>query len=123
MVKVIKPEEMKVISAGDSHSGVKLKVLIDKEVGAKNVGVSMGEIAPGGIVEPHRHEDMEHCYYIVKGELTIISDLGRSYLTEGMLFWIGINELHGMANESNTNATYLAIAAPPPVMNIPDTDE
>ena len=122
MVKVIIPEELKPISAGDSHTGVSLKILVDDKVGAKNVGMSIGEIAPGGVVEPHRHEDMEHCYYIVKGELTIISDLGKSYLTEGMVFWIGMNDLHGMANESDKSATYLAIAAPPPVMNIPDEE-
>ena len=122
MVKVINPDDIKGVSGGEGHGGVELKILVDKRIGAKNVGLAWEEIAPGGLIEPHRHSDMEHCYYVVKGELTMISDLGESQVKEGMIFWIGINEMHGMANESEKSAVFLNISAPPPDITFPESD-
>jgi quercetin dioxygenase-like cupin family protein len=113
MVRIINPDEIQGNSV-PGHEGIIVKNLAAKSLGSKFLGVGLGEVPPGGYIEPHRHEDCEHCYYIAKGTLTIISDLGRTPLKEGMAFWIGINELHGMANETKENARYLAITAPPP---------
>jgi quercetin dioxygenase-like cupin family protein len=112
MVRIIKPEDAKspAVPASAKHGGVTMKVYVDQNIGSKTMWVGIGDFESGGLVETHRHADSEHCYYIIKGEIIVISDEGRHKLTKGMMIWIGPDENHGIANESSEVATYMCIS-------------
>ena len=112
MVKVIRPEELEEYSP-PGHNDVISKQLVGKGMGASKMTVSLGRISPGGLVDTHSHEHSEQCYYIIRGEITVTSVNGSTKLTEGMVFWIGTSEPHGMSNESQADALYISFTAPP----------
>ena len=111
MVRAINPEEVESI-ATPGHGRAMVKFLVNQETGSVKMGVGLGVCPAGQVVENHRHPESEQFYYIIKGEITITSEQGKSKLKEGQAFWIGINELHGMINESNEDMHYIAFTAP-----------
>ena len=112
MFAVIKPEELSG-NSGAGHNGITLKPIVGKNMGSAGLSVNLVEVEPGGVLDAHRHQISEHCYYILEGEMLVVTDTSRLLLTQGMAIWIGPNELHGIANESNKPTKYLAITAPP----------
>jgi putative monooxygenase len=111
MVKVINPANVK-SNSSPGHGKATVKMLVNQEMGAQKMGIGLGVCPPGEVVLNHRHPESEQFYYILKGEITITSDLGKSKVKEGEAFFIGINESHGMINESKEDMIYLACTAP-----------
>jgi len=114
MFELVKPEEQ-ISNSGDGHNGIVLKSIVGEKTGSTVLSVNLVQVEPGGVLDAHRHPVSEHCYYVLEGEMLVVTDTARLLLKKGMAIWVGTNELHGIANESNETTTYLAITTPPTV--------
>jgi|GEM_PF-2558409 quercetin dioxygenase-like cupin family protein len=111
MVKVINPEELEEYSPA-KHYDIFNRQIVGSPMGADKTSVALGRIVPGGLAEIHTHDNSEHCHYMLKGEIVITMPDDSIEITAGQAVWTGVNEPHGMSNESTEEALYLVISAP-----------
>ncbi|MFC1946109.1 cupin domain-containing protein [Chloroflexota bacterium] len=110
MLQFINPQEIAPFTP-PGHENQSVRFLAKKE-NAKHLMVGLGQLDPGGMAELHRHETSEQFYYILKGRVVITEEGRNTTITEGTAVMIGVNELHGMINESGETVYYLAVTAP-----------
>ena len=80
--------------------------------GLTNFGVNITRLAPGGASAlRHAHTKQDEFVYILAGEPTLITDVGRTVLKAGMCagFKGGSGDAHHLVNETDAEAVYLEI--------------
>ena len=79
--------------------------------GLKNFGVNLTTLAPGAVsAAHHRHSRQDEFVYVIKGELTLVTDSGETILRPGMCagFPAG-GTAHHLVNRSSREGVYLEI--------------
>lgn len=108
-VKVLKAEE----AAAYLQEGGSTRILVDDEVGSKNVVILQSEIEPGFKFSEHAR-DNEEILFILEGEMVVEVSGGESYrLTPGMLIFIPPGVKHRHMNPGKVKERHLGILAPP----------
>ncbi|MDH4213903.1 MAG: cupin domain-containing protein [Candidatus Thorarchaeota archaeon] len=74
--------------------------LIGTRTGALNYAMRLFEIAPGGIVPLHSHEE-EHQIFVLKGKAKLIGEL-EGYAKKDDVVFVPPNEPHGYDNTEGT---------------------
>ncbi|MCJ8281065.1 MAG: cupin domain-containing protein [Rivularia sp. ALOHA_DT_140] len=115
------PEEFKSIVAG------RFRQRLGNFAGLKNFGVNLVKLTPGSASAlRHWHSRQDEFIYIVKGELTLITDTGEEILTPGMAAGFPQNQANGhqLVNRSDRDAVYLEIGdrTPNDTAYYPDCD-
>lgn len=115
------PDEFKSIVAG------RFRQRLGNVAGLKNFGVNLVILSPGSASAlRHWHSHQDEFIYILKGELTLITDAGEELLTPGMAAGFPANEANGhhLVNSSNHDAVYLEVGdrTPNDTVNYPDED-
>lgn len=80
--------------------------------GLSHYGVNPVELPPGNwSAQRHWHTHEDEFIYVLSGELTLVTDKGRTRLTSGMIagFPAGDADGHHLVNDGDTTATYLEI--------------
>jgi quercetin dioxygenase-like cupin family protein len=77
-----------------------MRWLIGKRSGALHYAMRLFEIAPGGIVPLHSHEE-EHEIFVLNGEAKLIGDL-EEYAKKDDVVFVPPNEPHGYDNTEGT---------------------
>lgn len=79
--------------------------------GLSNFGVNLTTLAPGAVSALlHRHSRQDEFIYVLKGEITLVTDRGTEVLTEGMCAGFAAGGVaHNLENRSTEPATYLEI--------------
>jgi len=100
------------IKTRDFGEGLKLKILVDGEDGAKNATFGTVSIDPGYSTSMHTRE-IEEYIYMVSGEGQVITESGEVYILETgdcILIPPGIKHCH--ANKSEQPLIQLYVFAP-----------
>lgn len=75
----------------------KVRWLIGKRTGARTYSMRMFEIAPGGIIPLHQHEE-EHQIFVLEGKAKVLGMSEETYAKVDDVVFIPPNELHGYDN-------------------------
>lgn len=81
-------------------------------IGLANFGVNLTQLAPGAqSALRHWHSHQDEFIYVISGELTLVTDTGKTLLTTGMMagFPAGVANGHHLINHSGEHAMYLEI--------------
>ena len=100
------PAEFRALVAG------RIRQVLGDPLGLKNLGVNLTTLEPGSWSSiRHWHTRQDEFIFVVKGELTLVSDEGEQVLTSGMAagFPAGSKNGHHLVNRSSEPATYLEV--------------
>ena len=106
-----KKEEMAWIASSIyfAFSLLMLRWLIDENIGAKNFAMRRFEIAVGGKVPLHNH-DQDHEIYILSGKGRFYNDKGQeNNVGQGDIVYIPPNEKHGIDNLGEDNLVFICL--------------
>jgi quercetin dioxygenase-like cupin family protein len=81
----------------EGASGVRMRMLIGADDGAKNFHMRLFEVQPGGH-SPHHTHNYEHEVIILQGEATVKSEQGDRPAKEGDVVFVPPNEKHQFQN-------------------------
>lgn len=105
----------------------RLKQRLGDALGLKNFGVNLTTLKPGSASAlRHWHVKQDEFVYIVRGELTLVTDGGEQLLIAGMCagFVAGKADGHHLVNRSASDAVYLEVGdrTPGDAAAYPDDD-
>jgi uncharacterized cupin superfamily protein len=103
------------------------KQKLGEALGLKNFGVNLTTIPPGAVSAlRHWHTHEDEFIYIVRGELTLVTNNGEQRLTAGMCagFPAGKADGHCLVNRTDRDAVYLEVGdrRPDDAVTYPDDD-
>lgn len=90
----------------------RIKQKVGDAAGLKNFGVNVVTLAPGGrSALRHWHEKQDEFIYVIEGELTLVTNVGKQVLTAGAMAGFAAGEANGhqLVNDSTAAARYLEI--------------
>lgn len=90
------------------HYGVSDKVLVGRKNGAR-FDLWYGFFAPGAYAEPHSH-DFEQVFFILKGEMSIITNGRKEIIGPNTAVYIPPGEVHSLKNERMEMVELLVIS-------------
>ena len=88
------------------------KKVLGDALGLTHYGVNLVELAPGAwSAQRHWHSHEDEFIYVVRGELSLVTDAGEQTLGTGMAagFPAGENDGHHLVNRGDEPAVYLEI--------------
>jgi len=110
---IIKVNQLKPYSP-DAHAGtVNMRIIGQETVGARNVEVVLGIIAPGGQAEPHFHTDIEQVIYLLEGRVEVGMRDEKEEMEPGDAVYFPPGEKHRVDVLGDQPARLLVIYAPP----------
>jgi len=92
--------------------GLRLKSLQNRSVSSL-ASVSLVEVAVGGEIVPHIHEESHETAYILDGSAVLTIPSGEQNLKSGDGVTIPPRTLHALRNTSDTPCRILAVHMPP----------
>jgi quercetin dioxygenase-like cupin family protein len=95
-------------NAEGKSSKVKVRWLINKEIGAENFAMRMFEIEQGGYTPFHIH-NWEHEVFILEGEGLLIADDEERFFRAGDVVFISPNEKHQFRNTGKSLVKILCL--------------
>jgi quercetin dioxygenase-like cupin family protein len=95
-----------------AYSGIALKMLVDRRLGAELSAMFMVEYQPGGVAHLHDHP-LEESYLILEGEIEAVADDCPYRLEAGDVLWTGVGCIHAFRNRSQRRVRWLETQAPP----------
>jgi uncharacterized cupin superfamily protein len=90
----------------------RVKKALGNAAGLKNFGVNLVKLAPGSCSAlRHWHTRQDEFIYVIKGEVTLITNTGEQILKPEMMaaFPAGEEDGHKLINRSDTEVIYLEI--------------
>jgi quercetin dioxygenase-like cupin family protein len=100
-------------TAALAYSGITVKMLVDKRLGAQLHTMFMVGYQPGAVAHPHDHP-FEESYYLLEGEVDVVADDTRYTLRPGDVFWTGVGCIHAFYEMKGTTVLWLETSAPGP---------
>lgn len=95
------------------YSGITVKMMVDKDLGAQLSTMFMVQYAPDGIVGGHDHP-FEETYYFLEGRAEAIFDGERYELGPGDVAWAGVGCVHAFRNLGDGPLRWLETQSPQP---------
>ena len=87
--------------------GTYMAVLIGPDDGAPNFAKRRFVLEPGGRIPAHRHPDIEHEQYVVRGEMTLGLDDETVTARAGDIVFIPARTVHWYENEGDEACEFL----------------
>ena len=78
-------------------------------MGAKSMVAALVHVTPIGFTDPHLHEDSEHLFVVLKGELGVKSAEGEIRVKPGEAVFVYPGEVHGIFNAGGGEIEYIAV--------------
>ena len=105
----------------------RLKKALGDAAGLSDFGVNLTQLPPGAwSSQRHWHSDEDEFVFVLSGELTLVTDSGRTTLSAGACagFPKGVADGHHFVNEGSQTAIYLEIGtrSAKDVCSYPDID-
>ncbi|WP_408011222.1 cupin domain-containing protein [Pseudalkalibacillus sp. A8] len=94
------------------HEGTYNRRLVGPKEGIENIEVILGEMEPGGVADPHFHEEIEQIMYILRGKAQVIIEGEEAVLTVGDVIWIPKKAMHEVKNGGDTNLQFVLMYSP-----------
>jgi quercetin dioxygenase-like cupin family protein len=95
------------------YSGITVKMMIDRELGADLLTMFMVQYEPRGLAGAHDHP-FEETYLILEGEVDATFDGEAYHLGVGDVAWAGVGCVHSFANPGPGIVRWLETQAPQP---------
>jgi quercetin dioxygenase-like cupin family protein len=86
--------------------------MIIKTDGALGFCLAECPVPPGYFVPPHVHDADDEAFYILHGELTLITAKGERKAGRGSFVLLPRGEPHGFRNDTEETVTFLAVCRP-----------
>ncbi len=109
-MKLIKIEDIPG-SLPEKHYDLIARRIIDASMGAKVIQASLVRMEPAGRADPHTHEDAEHLFIVLKGEMALKTAQGEARLKEGEAAFISPGEVHENYNAVEDETEYIVITS------------
>ena len=100
-------------TAALAYSGITVKMLVDKRLGAQLQTMFMVDYQPGAVAHLHDHP-FEEAYYMLRGEIDVVADGHRHTLRPGDAFWTGVGCIHAFYETRGEKVRWLETSAPQP---------
>lgn len=94
------------------HEGTFNRRLVGPAEGIEHLEVIIGEMEPGGLAEPHLHEDIEQIMYILSGKMHASIEGEEAYLSTGDIVWIPKNAMHDIRNTGDETLRFVLMYSP-----------
>jgi quercetin dioxygenase-like cupin family protein len=108
-MKVFDHREVEPVKAEEEGaSGLKVRWLITKDLGAQNFAMRLFEMAPTGFSPLHSHP-WEHEVYILQGEGVVLGEEGERTFTAGTVVFIPPDEKHQFRNTGSETVKFLCL--------------
>jgi len=112
-------EEAEVFEAPEPWKRI-IAILIDKNsIGAENMAVGLGKFKSGQKCAPHKHNDSEEAYYILKGKGVVKVNEEKYEVSEGNVVFVPKGFTHQIMNDGEEDLVFIWIMAPPG--DVPET--
>jgi quercetin dioxygenase-like cupin family protein len=95
------------------YSGITVKMMIDRELGAESLTMFMVQYEPGGLAGAHDHP-FEETYLILDGVVDAVFDDEAYRLEPGDVAWAGVGCVHAFDNPGPGVVRWLETQAPQP---------
>jgi quercetin dioxygenase-like cupin family protein len=95
------------------YSGITVKMMIDRELGADQLTMFMVQYQPDGLAGAHDHP-FEETYLILEGEVDGTFDGEPYHLRAGDIAWAGVGCVHSFMNPGPWVVRWLETQAPQP---------
>ena len=95
------------------YSGITVKMMIDRELGAECLTMFMVQYEPRGLAGAHDHP-FEETYLILEGEVDAAFDGATYRLGPGDIAWAGVGCVHSFTNPGPGIVRWLETQAPQP---------
>ncbi|HWB21547.1 MAG TPA: cupin domain-containing protein [Gaiellaceae bacterium] len=100
-------------TAALAYSGITVKMLVDKRLGAQLQTMFMVAYQPGAVAHPHDHP-FEESYLMLEGVVDVVADGERYTLKPGDVFWTGVGCIHAFYEVVGNKVLWLETSAPGP---------
>lgn len=98
----------------EGHSeGFRRWTIVDEAAGSVHTGFGIGEMDPGGCIDPHVHS-FEESLFVIDGEVVLRTPGAATLLRPGDYGLVHVGVPHNLANEATGAARWAAMAAPVP---------
>ena len=96
-----------------AYSGISVKMMVDRGLGAELLVMFMVDYEPGGAAQAHDHP-FEEAYFFLEGEIEAELD-GIAYkLRAGDVLFAGVGSTHGFYNTGRGRVRWIETQAPQP---------
>ena len=107
-MEVVYYKDVESKEAAEGASGVKVRWLITKEMGAPNFAMRLFEMEPGGYSPRHKHS-WEHEVFVLEGEGVVLGSEGWKTFRPGDAVFIPPNKEHQFRNNSEKLVKFLCL--------------
>ena len=107
-MKVFDYKQVEAKNANEGASGLKVRWLITREMGAPNFAMRLFEMEPSGKSPLHTHA-WEHEVFILEGEGVVIDREKERKLKAGDVVFIKPNEKHQFKNNGSATLRFLCL--------------
>jgi len=104
--------QMEGYSGGDV-TGIRLKMLIDRVLGAQHMNLFVVEFAPGGAGNSHDHP-FEEAYVFLSGSADALLDGERCVVNAGDAVWAGVGGVHAYFTRGDEPVRWIEVQMPQP---------
>lgn len=99
--------------SGGNVTGISLKMLVDRTLGAQHLNLFVVEFQPGGAGNVHDHP-FEECYFFLRGEADAEVAGEQRIVRAGDAVWCGVGTTHGFFTRGASPMRWLETQAPQP---------
>lgn len=101
-------KEVEAKHAEKGTSGLRVRWLITKEIGAENFAMRLFEMEPGGYSPLHRHS-WEHEVFVLDGKGIVVDEKEERRFAAGDVIFISANEKHQFKNNGEKTVKFLCL--------------
>lgn len=107
-MKVIEVEKLPGV-VPPAHYDLASRRISESAAKVKNMVVGWTRMEPTGRTDPHSHEDIQHIFIVLKGELGVRGNSEEVVLKPGQATIVSPGEVHGNYNRSKGETEYISI--------------
>jgi quercetin dioxygenase-like cupin family protein len=107
-MKVIEVEKLPGV-VPPAHYDLASRRISESSAKTKNMVVGWTRMEPTGRTDPHTHEDIQHIFIVLKGELRVRVKDEDIFLKPGQAIIISPGELHANFNASKGETEYISV--------------
>ena len=96
-----------------AYSGISVKMMVDRGLGAELLTMFMVDYEPGGAAQAHDHP-FEETYYFLEGTIEAELDGATYTLGAGDVLFAGVGSTHGFYNTGTGRVRWIETQAPQP---------
>jgi quercetin dioxygenase-like cupin family protein len=108
-MKLVKKTKLSPEGFPANHHNLKGCKIIDTASGSKIINAGLVSMEPTGKADPHVHDDLEHLFIVLKGEMGVKTAQGEFRLKAGDAALISPGEVHENYNLLNKKTEYLIV--------------